>query len=133
MNNDGTNIIRVTNTSTDATAISPVWMPMDSTTFIDEVKLFPERFQLYQNYPNPFNPNTEIEYTLAEPSKVGLKIFNIAGRVIKTLVDSYMSNGIHNITWNGKDNFDNSVSPGIYFYQLTCDSFSQTKKMVLIE
>jgi len=88
-------------------------------------------FKLHNNYPNPFNPGTVIEYYLSEPENIKLKIYDITGRIINTLVNDFISAGSHNIVWNGRDKFNNSVSSGVYFYQLNSDSYSETKKIIL--
>lgn len=90
--------------------------------------LLPDEFILKQNYPNPFNPNTIIEYNLPEATVVTLKIFDLMGREIKTLVNSeYQTKGLYKYFLNAQD-----LSSGVYFYQLKTDKFSSTKKMVLI-
>lgn len=95
--------------------------------------ILPNSFELYQNYPNPFNPNTIIEYTLTESSDIKIIVYDILGRNLRILVDQYMPSGNHQITWDGKDNFNRKVSTGVYFYQLTYDSFAKTKIMMLLE
>ncbi|MFA5405312.1 MAG: SBBP repeat-containing protein, partial [Ignavibacteria bacterium] len=86
------------------------------------------KFELFQNYPNPFNPKTSIEYTLPRESNVTLKVFNILGKEIMTLVDSKQTTGIYKVIFNGSN-----LSSGIYFYRLETDAFSNTKKMLLIK
>lgn len=88
---------------------------------------------LNNNYPNPFNPETRISFNLNTNQKVSLNIFNIKGEIVKTLLDQEMSIGNHEVVWNGKDNYNNQVSSGIYFYQLKTPSISFTKKMMLIK
>ena len=84
-------------------------------------------YQLFQNYPNPFNPTTNIEFRIAEPGIVSLKVFDLLGREVATLSNSEMDSGIH------KFEFDASKLPsGIYFYKLNVGEFNETKKMVLI-
>lgn len=90
-------------------------------------------YSLKQNYPNPFNPSTIIEYTIPEKSFVSLKIYDILGREIKTLVSSEKLSGIHRIQWNGDDNTGNKVSTGIYIYKLVAGKYSSTKKMMLMK
>lgn len=92
----------------------------------------PVKFELWQNYPNPFNPETKIKFALPEPAQVSLKIFNIYGQLITTLVDKKLSAGYHSFYWNGADEFGRIVSSGTYFYQVTTDKFKATRKMVLL-
>jgi hypothetical protein len=99
----------------------------------------PQAFELSQNYPNPFNPNTTIKFTLSAPKDDGttlpttLKIYNVLGEVVRTLVDEPMSPGVHHKIWNGRDDQGNQVASGIYFYRLRAGKFSETKKMVLLK
>jgi len=93
-----------------------------------------KKFELHQNYPNPFSQSTEIGYQLQVSSKVVLRVFNIQGQEIRTLVNKKQKVGKHSVIWNGKNNSGNAVEPGIYFYQLkTGNNFSKTKRMVLLK
>jgi len=86
------------------------------------------------NYPNPFNPSTTIEFSIHNDSNVELVIFNIKGQKVKQLVSDQHTAGQHSIVWNGEDNFGNSVSSGIYFYQLKIDGkVRKSKKMILMK
>ena len=93
---------------------------------VDET--IPGQFKLYQNYPNPFNPATTIEYEISQPSLVSLKIFNILGEDIATLVAEQQSPGKYTIQWNAEN-----LPSGIYLYQLTAGDFSKTKKLMLLK
>lgn len=86
----------------------------------------PEEFKLSQNYPNPFNPVTTIEYTIPKGSNVSLKIFDITGREVASLVDKYQDAGTFIVNWNAS-----GFSSGIYIYRLTAGNYSDTKKMIL--
>ena len=87
----------------------------------------PKKFQLSQNYPNPFNPFTTIKYSLLEPAKVTLKVYNLLGKEVAELVNGNKNAGNYEVE------FDASTLPsGIYFYELKAGSFTQTKKMVLL-
>jgi len=97
---------------------------------IDEGKV--DEYFLEQNYPNPFNPSTEIIFQVKEASNVVLKIYDILGREVKTLVDEEKNNGIYKVTWNGDNNFGEQVGSGIYFYKIQTGSYSNTKKMMLL-
>lgn len=89
-------------------------------------------YALEQNYPNPFNPSTLIRFSVPEVSRVTLRIYDILGREIKTLLDADLSSGVHTYSWNGDNNFGQGVSSGIYFYKLDAGKFSSTKKMMLV-
>ena len=89
-------------------------------------------FSLSQNYPNPFNPVTTIEYQLPTDAYVTLRIFNITGELVETLIEEQQIAGYHKIQWNGRDETDNTVAGGLYLYHLRADGFSQSNKMVLI-
>jgi len=91
-------------------------------------------FDLKQNFPNPFNPSTTIKYTLPERSFVKLEIYDISGRFIKSLVNTYQSSGDYAINWNGKDQSEKNVSSGIYFYVLSNESkILGMKRMAMIK
>jgi len=85
------------------------------------------------NYPNPFNPETTINYSLKENSKVSLKIYNIKGQKIKTLIDKSISAGNHTVVWDGKDENNQPVGSGIYFYKLKSGNYQQIKKMMMLK
>ncbi len=95
--------------------------------------LIPLITKLNQNYPNPFNPETTINYSLKEDSKVSLNIYNIKGQKVNQLVSDQLSIGQHSVIWNGKDNNGKSVSSGIYFYKLKTENYEKTKKMILLK
>lgn len=100
--------------------------------FMDETPEY--RNYLASAYPNPFNPTTTIRYSVRERTHVSLKIYDVGGRLVKTLVDEAKnpnSNG-HSVEWNGRNNLGHRVSSGLYFYRLVAGSFTKTKKMVLL-
>lgn len=88
----------------------------------------PDKYILYQNYPNPFNPATKIKYQIADKSNISLKIFDISGKEITTLVEERQSAGTYEVTFDGS-----SLNSGVYFYRLSSDNFSDTKKFILIK
>ena len=92
-----------------------------------------EEYFLAQNYPNPFNSSTQIEYSLPEETFVSLKIHNINGQLIKTLVEVIQCPGLQTTYWNGKDCRGMSVANGLYFYMLKTEKFYQTKVMLLLK
>lgn len=83
---------------------------------------------LEQNYPNPFNPSTRIRYTLSQADHATLKIFNIMGKEIASLVDQFQIAGEHEVVWNASDFPD-----GIYFYRLLAGDFVETKKLLFVK
>ncbi len=94
----------------------------------------PGEFSLSDNYPNPFNPETRIRYTVGnrQTRPVSLKVYNVLGRLVKTLVNEPKEPGTYEVVWNGKDESGDQVASGVYFYKLDAQDYSQTKKMVLI-
>ncbi|MCH8070011.1 MAG: right-handed parallel beta-helix repeat-containing protein [Candidatus Marinimicrobia bacterium] len=92
----------------------------------------PFNFTLFQNYPNPFNPLTIITYELKENAQVSLKIYNILGQSVRTLVDEKQFEGSHSIQWNGKDQKGIDVASSLYFYKLETKDFVKVRKMLLI-
>jgi endo-1,4-beta-xylanase len=98
-------------------------------TGVEEKVKIPQNFILKQNYPNPFNPSTIIDYQLPVFSKVTLKIFNLLGQEIETLVDEYQMPGIHSKIFT----IHSSWSSGIYYYQLKAGNFIDTKKCIILK
>jgi hypothetical protein len=93
---------------------------------IAELNAIPNEYSLGQNYPNPFNPSTNIEYSIPKGSDVTLKIYDILGKEVATLVNKQQDAGAYIVTWNASSN-----SSGVYFYRITAGSFVQTKRMTL--
>ncbi|MCB9358274.1 MAG: T9SS type A sorting domain-containing protein, partial [Calditrichaeota bacterium] len=92
----------------------------------------PTSYELYQNYPNPFNPTTEIRFDLPEAIHAELKVFNILGQEVVTLVDDVRNPGAYRVLWDGKNAGGMTVASGVYVYQLKTANFTNAKKMVLI-
>ena len=92
----------------------------------------PAKFSLAQNFPNPFNPETKITFTITERQNVSIKIFNIQGELVKTLLTKEFQKGDHEVVWNGKNEFGEQQPTGIYFYEMRSGSFTQAKKMILL-
>jgi alpha-amylase len=90
--------------------------------------VIPVKSELMQNYPNPFNPSTTIHYALATNSEVSLKIFDILGKEIETLVSGEKPAGVYDVSWNAKN-----LPSGIYFYTIRAGEFSETKKLTLVK
>jgi hypothetical protein len=92
----------------------------------------PSAYRLAQNFPNPFNPSTTIRYDMKEKGLVRIKIYNVAGELVRTLVDEMKNAGAYSIAWDGRNNAGSGVASGIYFYKMETRAFSQTKKMVVL-
>ncbi|SVD63787.1 uncharacterized protein METZ01_LOCUS416641, partial [marine metagenome] len=93
----------------------------------------PDDFTLDQNFPNPFNPSTTIRYEIPKQTKVILKVYNLLGQEVKTLVNATQQAGFHTIIWTGLNGAGNAVSSGLYFYRLETGEFSRAKKMLLLK
>ena len=95
--------------------------------------VIPSADALAQNFPNPFNPATTIAFDLAEPATVTIAIYDVSGRLVKTLVDGSMKAGRHEVGWNGTSNAGTGVPSGLYFYRMTTSTgFTATRKMILL-
>ncbi|MCK4537226.1 MAG: T9SS type A sorting domain-containing protein, partial [Candidatus Krumholzibacteria bacterium] len=92
----------------------------------------PAKYALMQNYPNPFNPTTRIQFNLPGKGQVSLKIYNVAGQLVRSLTNEVWEAGSHTIDWNGKNDLGSSVASGVYFYKIEAGEFQSTKKMVLL-
>jgi len=99
---------------------------------LDGDRHLPTAFNLQQNYPNPFNPVTSINYQLASDAHVTLTVYDIMGQKICTVVNEDQSAGFRAVVWDGRDNYNNSVSSGVYFYRLHAGNYIQTRKMILM-
>lgn len=98
-----------------------------------EVSVQPKEFILYQNYPNPFNPETVIHFQLATKSNVSLKVYNIIGQEVKTIINNNLEAGTHNIKFSA-----DGLNSGVYFYTLEASNidgnkFTSTKKMIVLK
>ena len=93
-----------------------------------EVEVIPLTYELSQNYPNPFNPVTEIKYNLPEASRVVLKVYNIIGQQVASLVNGNIDAGFHSVMFDGSN-----LPSGTYIYRLQTNNFVQVKKMVLLK
>jgi len=96
----------------------------------------PSTYGLAQNYPNPFNPTTTIQYSVVSdqsPPRVTLKIYNLLGQEVRTLVDEVQEPGHYAVAWNGRDENGRQVASGVYFYRLSALDCMDTKRMVLVK
>ena len=95
----------------------------------------PRAFSLGQNHPNPFNPSTTIDYTIPEGEAVHvrLRVYNLRGAVIRTLVDEIKEPGYYSVQWDGTDSRGRKKGSGVYFYRLVTNSYSSVRKMLLVK
>jgi len=93
----------------------------------------PNDFMLYNAFPNPFNPGTTIRFDLPEDSFVTIKVYDMVGRHVKSLLKNNISAGRRLIIWDGTNSFEQPASAGTYFYTIKTDRYSQTKKMILLK
>ncbi|MEW6194356.1 MAG: T9SS type A sorting domain-containing protein [Bacteroidota bacterium] len=110
----------------------------DGTSSVISNGIIPDKFELKQNYPNPFNPTTTISYKLQEASHVTLKVYDLLGKEVATLVDEYEQAGTYNAQFsthqtNGGQVLNSQLSSGVYFYTIKTDNFTETRKMTLIK
>ncbi|MDL1893142.1 T9SS type A sorting domain-containing protein, partial [Sphingobacteriales bacterium CHB3] len=110
--------------STETHGVLKVWGFL---TDVAEKNVVPARFELMQNYPNPFNPATIIRFQIPNSNHVTLKVYDLLGREVETLVDEEKHAGNHEVTWNAAE-----FASGIYFYQLKAGGYNATRKMFLI-
>ena len=131
--------ILIHNNSIDSLVTIPVTIHVTSVGVEDAPPQIPKVFALNQNYPNPFstsggkgvNLQTTISYTLPKSCKVCLRIYNIKGQLVETLVDDVQEPGYHSVVWNVPDKW--GISPGIYLYRITAGGFTDTKKCVILK
>jgi len=106
------------------------WLSIENiSTSVDDKTLIPATNSLEQNHPNPFNPSTTINYQLSKSGKVNLKIFNMLGEEIETLIDDFQPAGFYTKVFHAPSN----LTSGIYFYRLHTNNFIDTKKFVLLK
>ena len=100
--------------------------------------LIPEETALLRNYPNPFNPETWIPYQLAEPAEVTLTIYDLSGQLVRRLAIGHQTAGMYQsrsraVYWDGRNQLGESVASALYFYTLTADEFSATRRMMIVK
>ncbi|RKX24200.1 MAG: hypothetical protein DRP45_08750 [Candidatus Zixiibacteriota bacterium] len=93
----------------------------------------PISYSLDQNYPNPFNPTTTISFSLPNTGTAKIEVFNVLGRLIATPFDGEASSGENQVVWNGRDQNGSAVASGVYFYRLSADNYTETRKMMLLK
>ncbi len=135
------------------TKVIPLTLCIDTTTSVEWTDAGkPEKIKLFQNYPNPFNPLTRIQYTVGSrqtkaadgglvlseveglwTADVSIRIYNLLGQLVRTLVDEPMKPGNYQVIWDGKDDKGKEVASGIYFCKLTAGPYQKIRKMVLLK
>jgi len=100
--------------------------------FKDGGEQLPTEYALSQNFPNPFNPSTSFALSLPEASDYSLRIFNITGQLVKSF-SGHLEAGVHNITWDGRNDQGSSVASGVYFYKAEANGFAETRKMMMLK
>ena len=98
----------------------------------DPPQNLPQGYQLYQNYPNPFNSFTIISFQLAQVSLVSIKIYDVHGREVRTLVNKMIEPGFHTVGWDGLNNFGNIVSSGLFLCRMKAEKFEKTIKLIML-
>ena len=101
---------------------------------IDEQKeVIPMTFNLSQNFPNPMSTETTIKFAIAKTCHVSIRVYDMAGRVVKNLVYDEKKPGSYEVAWNRTDNMGNKLASGIYFIVMNAESFKATKKVVILK
>jgi hypothetical protein len=93
----------------------------------------PAEYSLDQNYPNPFNPTTTIMWTMPTTGRAKIEVFNILGRLIATPFEGQAPAGANEVIWDGRTSSGETAASGVYFYRLTADNYSETRKMMLLK
>ncbi|MCX7785823.1 MAG: T9SS type A sorting domain-containing protein [candidate division WOR-3 bacterium] len=114
------------------------WLPVTPTAILEpktEEVFNPNQLitKLYNAKPNPFRNLTTIYYSLSTKTKVSLNIYDVSGRLVKTLVNGEQTPGFYNVMWNSQDNQNQLVSKGVYFYRLHTSNYNSSKKLVIIQ
>ncbi len=92
----------------------------------------PLSYRLLQNYPQPFNPATTIQYELPVASQVRLRVFDVAGKLVRTLVNEQRPAGVHSVVWQGENESGHPVTSGVYVYVIKAGDYTETRKMILL-
>ena len=108
-------------------------LDLSTLNYVDADNNAPELKFALSNYPNPFNPTTTISFDLPKSGNVKLEIFNSKGQRVKTLLNEKINSGHHSVIWNGKNMKNQNVVSGIYFYRISNQNYSETKKMMLLK
>ena len=106
---------------------------LDNTSLSIDNGIMPKEFVLHQNYPNPFNPVTSLRYDLPNDGLVNITIYDMVGRIVKTLLNGPQTAGFKSVQWNATNDRNEPVSAGLYLYTIQSGEFRQTKKMVFLK
>jgi hypothetical protein len=98
---------------------------------VEFVSQIPIKF--LKNYPNPFNPETTISFEISESGKTEVEIFNVKGQKVKTLLNENLEFGSHSIVWDGRNDKEEQVSSGMYFYRISVNGNQKTSKMLMLK
>jgi 1,4-alpha-glucan branching enzyme len=113
-------------------AMALVVLQYGNPTAVEEEGVLPG-YHLGRCHPNPFNPTTTIRFTLARTGPATLRIYDVTGRLVHTLVDGVLAGGEHSVAWDGRDRSGREAASGVYFYRLSAPGYSQARKMVLLK
>jgi PKD repeat protein len=117
--------------STSFSAVVKIWT-LNLNTGIQDQKNIAADFSLTQNYPNPFNPVTHLVYSMPKPTHLTIEIYNQSGQKVRSLYDAIGSPGTHEMIWDSRDDYGQSVPSGIYFCRMICGEYSSTMKLILL-
>jgi flagellar hook assembly protein FlgD len=106
---------------------------VDGVTSAEDNNVIPTVYELSQNYPNPFNPSTILKYSIPEAGNVSIKVYDILGNLVKTVVNDYQQAGSYNVSWNGENANGNKAATGTYIARIQVNGFSHSIKMLLIK
>lgn len=107
--------------------------PLSEEVTLTYARVLPQRFALNQNFPNPFNPSTSIQFALPVGGRTSLKIYDLAGRLVKQLVSEDLAAGTHSVRWDGRDDHGRTVASGTYLYRLQSNDNQDTRRMLLLK
>lgn len=130
MGANGQNYVMLTSSSSPFPEVDDIGLgcgPSFNPTSVTETRIISTSFALHQNYPNPFNPSTTIEYVLPRSGFISLKVSNLLGQHIATLVNEHQDAGFHKISWNA----DGHPS-GVYYYRIETEALTTSKKLIFV-
>jgi hypothetical protein len=117
----------------DPTFECPLGPPPSAVASEEKPQRTEDGFRLGQNSPNPFNPSTTIYYDVPDGGgEISMKIYDVSGRLVRTLVDGHEPGGTRSVDWNGMNDQGQPLASGIYFYRMTAPGFTEMRKMVLL-
>lgn len=131
---DGAVTISIDRLGDGSAIVTQLWMRQTGVGFSsDPIAQVPQRHTLRQNYPNPFNPSTTIRYDLPEDAVVTLRVYDINGREVATVVNERQTAGSHEVRFDAQNVHGGRMASGVYLYQITAGSYRETRKMVLLK